>query len=140
MQLLYWGIIGPGGIAHQFAESLTKSESGKLYAVASRNIERAHAFSSQYQVEHSYGSYEQLLADDNVQVQVKEPYIELHSGPAGGFPVIYVAARNEWITVLKRRTNWFKVATHKGVQGWVKQQALQLAKLTLFLKTNYYML
>ncbi len=68
------------------------------------------------------------LADDNVQVQVKEPYIELHSGPAGGFPVIYVAARNEWITVLKRRTNWFKVATHKGVQGWVKQQALHLTQ------------
>lgn len=68
MQIYNWGIIGPGGIAHQFAESLTKSDNGKLYAVASRNIERAQVFANQYQAEQCYGSYEQLLADDNVQV------------------------------------------------------------------------
>lgn len=70
----------------------------------------------------------QVVADENVQVQIMEPYIELHSGPAGGFPVIHVAAKNEWIAVLKRRTNWFKVETNKGVQGWVKQQALHLTQ------------
>ena len=70
----------------------------------------------------------QSVADENVQVQVTEPYIELHSGPAGGFPVIHVAAKNEWIAVLKRRTNWFKVETSKGVQGWVKQEALHLTQ------------
>ena len=68
----------------------------------------------------------QALADENVQVQIKQPYIELHSGPAGGFPVIHVAAKNEWISVLKRRTHWFKVETNKGVQGWVKQEALHM--------------
>jgi len=70
----------------------------------------------------------QAFADENVQVQVTQPYIELHSGPAGGFPVIHVAAKNEWIIVLKRRTNWFKVETDKGVQGWVKQDALHLTQ------------
>ncbi|WP_339719067.1 SH3 domain-containing protein [uncultured Paraglaciecola sp.] len=70
----------------------------------------------------------QVLADENIQVQIVEPYIELHSGPAGGFPVIHVAAKNEWITVLKRRTNWFKVETNKGVQGWIKQEALHLTQ------------
>lgn len=69
-----------------------------------------------------------VSADENVQVQVKQAYIELHSGPAGGFPVVHVAAKNEWITVLKRRTNWFKVETNKGVQGWVKQEALHLTQ------------
>lgn len=73
----------------------------------------------------------QTLADENVQVQVKQPYIELHSGPAGGFPVIHVAAKNEWITVLKRRTNWFKVQTDKGVQGWVKQSALHMTQSSI---------
>jgi uncharacterized protein YgiM (DUF1202 family) len=72
------------------------------------------------------------LAEENVQVrvqvQVKQPYIEIHSGPAGGFPVIHVVAKNEWITVLKRRTNWFKVETNKGLQGWVKQDALHLTQ------------
>lgn len=86
----------------------------------------------------------QAFADENVQVQVKQPFIELHSGPAGGFPVIYVVEKNQWITVLKRRTNWFKVETIKvvregeqgsvegnaqrGVQGWVKQDALHLTQ------------
>jgi len=72
----------------------------------------------------------QALADENFQVQVTQPYIELHAGPAGGFPVIHVAAKNEWISVLKRRTNWFKVETDKGVQGWVKQEALHLTQST----------
>lgn len=70
----------------------------------------------------------QTLADENPQVQITQPYIELHSGPAGGFPIIYVAAKNEWITVLKRRTSWFKVETKKGVQGWVKQDALHMTQ------------
>jgi uncharacterized protein YgiM (DUF1202 family) len=70
----------------------------------------------------------QVLASESVQVQIKQAYIDLHSGPAGGFPVIHVAAKNEWITVLKRRTNWFKVETSKGVQGWVKQEALHLTQ------------
>tara|TARA_R110000868_G_scaffold284027_7_gene544519 strand:- start:1123 stop:1899 length:777 start_codon:yes stop_codon:yes gene_type:complete len=66
------------------------------------------------------------VADENVQVQITQPFIELHSGPAGGFPVIHVVAKNQWITVLKRRTTWFKVETNKGVQGWVKQEALHM--------------
>jgi opacity protein-like surface antigen len=78
----------------------------------------------------------QVLADENVQVQIQQPYIELHSGPAGGFPVIHVVAKNEWITVIKRRTNWFKVETMKSgkgsaqgsTQGWVKQEALHLTQ------------
>jgi hypothetical protein len=82
----------------------------------------------------------QALADENLQVQIKQPYIEIHSGPAGGFPVIHVAAKNEWIRVLKRRTNWFKVETIKAkpgsvqgsvkgsVQGWVKQDALHMTQ------------
>lgn len=73
-----------------------------------------------------------VLADEKIQVLITEPYIELHSGPAGGFPVIHVVAKNQWITVLKRRTNWFKVETKKGVkgsiQGWVKQEALHMTQ------------
>jgi uncharacterized protein YgiM (DUF1202 family) len=68
------------------------------------------------------------LADETVQVKVQQPFIELHSGPADGFPVVHVAAKGEWITVIKRRTSWFKVQTDKGVEGWVKQQALHLTQ------------
>lgn len=64
--------------------------------------------------------------DGPAQVQIAEPFIELHTGPADGYPVFHVAPKGEWISVLKRRTSWFKVETAKGKQGWVKQQALHL--------------
>ncbi|GAB5379070.1 MAG: hypothetical protein Alis3KO_10580 [Aliiglaciecola sp.] len=60
------------------------------------------------------------------EVQIVEPYIEMHTGPAVGYPVFYVAEKDEWISVLKRRTSWFKVRTRKGQEGWVKQDALKL--------------
>ena len=68
-----------------------------------------------------------VMAEDALpEVQVVEPYIELHTGPASGYPVFYVAEKGEWIQVLKSRTNWYKVQTRKGQQGWVKQAALAL--------------
>lgn len=67
------------------------------------------------------------IAEDALpEVQVIEPFIELHTGPAIGYPVFYVAEKGEWISVLKRRTSWFKVRTRKGHEGWVKQADLQL--------------
>ncbi len=59
------------------------------------------------------------------QVQVVEPYIEMRTGPAEGFPIFYVAQKGEWVSVIKRRTSWFKVRTSKGKEGWVSQQALK---------------
>lgn len=58
------------------------------------------------------------------QVQVVEPYIEMRTGPASGFPVFYVAQKGEWVSVLKRRTNWFKIRTVKGKHGWVSLEAI----------------
>lgn len=68
-----------------------------------------------------------VFADDDLpEVQIEEQYIEMHTGPALGFPVFHVAAKGEWITVIKRRTNWFKVRTDKGKEGWVKLDDLRL--------------
>jgi uncharacterized protein YgiM (DUF1202 family) len=69
-----------------------------------------------------------VLSEELIQVKVVEPYLEIHSGPAGGYPVVHVAAKGEWVTVLKRRTNWFKVVTVDEVQGWVKQDELHLTE------------
>lgn len=68
----------------------------------------------------------QLAAQDFAQVQVTQEYIELHSGPAAAYPVIYVAQKHQWFSVLKRRTSWFKVQTAKGQTGWISQQQLHL--------------
>jgi hypothetical protein len=39
-------------------------------------------------------------AAENLQLVVSEPYLEMHSGPGRGYPVIYVIGRDEVVTVL----------------------------------------
>lgn len=65
-------------------------------------------------------------ADENHQrVQVVDPYIELHTGPGRGFPVFHVAERGEWLQLLMRRTDWFKVRSARGTEGWVNRMQLE---------------
>jgi len=60
------------------------------------------------------------------QVRIAEPYIELHTGPGRGFPVFHVVDRGELVEVIKRRTDWFKLRTTKGKEGWAKRSAMEL--------------
>lgn len=57
--------------------------------------------------------------DVDLQVQVVESYVGLHTGPGRGFPVAQVVERGERIDILLRRTDWFKVRTLRGKEGWV---------------------
>lgn len=66
--MLKWGIIGPGNIAHQFAQALAASEKGRLHAVASRRVETAKAFAEQYGAAAIYSDYDALLADPEVNL------------------------------------------------------------------------
>jgi hypothetical protein len=59
-----------------------------------------------------------------MEVQVADPYIELHSGPGAGYPVFHVEEQDKWIEILKRKTDWFKVRTANGKQGWVAREQL----------------
>jgi len=63
-----WGIVGPGGIAHKFADALNYIENAKLQAVASTNAQRAKDFARKYSVPNYYDSYEQLFLDDTVDI------------------------------------------------------------------------
>ena len=57
-------------------------------------------------------------AREYLQVFVTAPYLELHTGPGRGYPVTQVVARDESVDIIKRRTDWFKVRTTRGVEGW----------------------
>jgi hypothetical protein len=59
-------------------------------------------------------------------VRIAEPYIELHTGPGRGFPVFHVVDRGELVEVIKRRTDWFKLRTARGKEGWAKRSAMVL--------------
>ncbi|MCZ6887918.1 MAG: SH3 domain-containing protein [Gammaproteobacteria bacterium] len=53
------------------------------------------------------------------ELVISDPYVEMHTGPARGYPVFYVAGQGEHIEVLKRKTDWFKIRTPRGKEGWV---------------------
>ena len=59
------------------------------------------------------------------RLQVTDPYIELRTGPGRGYPVFFVAARNEWIAIELRHTDWYKVRTDGGKVGWVNRRQLE---------------
>ncbi|OED66452.1 oxidoreductase [Vibrio tasmaniensis ZS-17] len=76
--LVKWGIAGLGNIAKRFATALTQhSAHGELYAVASRDSERANAFGQNFGCELIYGSYEEMANNpdvDAVYIATVHPY------------------------------------------------------------------
>ena len=74
---LKWGILAPGGIANKLAEAVRDFTAGTVVAVGSRDAGRAAGFAERHGVARSYGSYEELVDDDEVEaVYVASP----HSG------------------------------------------------------------
>jgi opacity protein-like surface antigen len=64
-------------------------------------------------------------ADEKLaQLFISEPYLELHEGPGRGYAVTQVVPRGDSIDVLYRRTEWFRVRTGRGVEGWAHQRDL----------------
>lgn len=58
----------------------------------------------------------------HVRVFVETPYLELHTGPGRGYPVFDVVPRGQSVEILFRRTQWLKVRTPRGVEGWASEQ------------------
>src|SRR5690242_10156255 len=67
-QKVRWGIVGPGGIAAQFAKDLPLVAGAELAAVGSRSPENAAAFAERYGFARAHGSYADLAADPGVDV------------------------------------------------------------------------
>ena len=67
MKKLKWGILGPGNIARDFAQALNRVN-GEVYAVASRNKERAEQFARENNVKKAYGSYDEIIKDKDIDV------------------------------------------------------------------------
>lgn len=63
--------------------------------------------------------------DKTAQLFVAEPYLELREGPGRGYAITQVVPRGEAIEVLYRRTEWFRVRTRRGLEGWASQDAMR---------------
>jgi len=67
MTALRWGILATGGIAHAFTADL-KTAGMTVTAVGSRRTESAQEFAAQYGIPRSFGSYDELVADPEVDI------------------------------------------------------------------------
>ena len=79
-----WAILAPGRIANKMAEAMNGEVSRgtkiKLYAVASRNLERAKDFADKWHFEKAYGTYEELFNDPQVDaIYVANPHAFHHA-------------------------------------------------------------
>ena len=63
-----WGIVGLGSIARTFASDLALIPGASLQAVASRDLQKARSFASEFGAARPYGSYAELFADREVAV------------------------------------------------------------------------
>lgn len=70
-----WGIVGTGWIADHFAADLVHTSNGELLAAGSRTIESANKFAAKHHIPRTYGSYEELMADPDVEaIYVATPH------------------------------------------------------------------
>ena len=62
------GIIGAGGIARTMAGTIREMADVELTAIAARDLGRAQAFAEEFGFDRAYGSYDELLADPDVEL------------------------------------------------------------------------
>ncbi|CAL4860198.1 Gfo/Idh/MocA family oxidoreductase [Microbacterium sp. MM2322] len=67
MTALRWGILATGGIAHAFTADLNTAGL-TVSAVGSRRLESAQEFATTYGIPRAHGSYEELVADPEVDI------------------------------------------------------------------------
>lgn len=77
-----WGIIGAGGIADTVSGDINLTDGNVVTAVAARHADRAARFAEKHGAARSYGDYQALVNDDEVDVvyvSTTHPYHREHS-------------------------------------------------------------
>ncbi|MEN8124458.1 MAG: Gfo/Idh/MocA family oxidoreductase [Bacteroidota bacterium] len=63
-----WAILGCGKIAKKFSSDLKLLPNANLYAAASRSIKNAQDFANEFDYKKAYGSYQEMVEDQNVDI------------------------------------------------------------------------
>jgi len=65
-----WGILGSGKIANDFIVALKTlpAEEHKIVAIGARSLDKAQQLCKQHGVQKAYGSYEDVVADKEIEV------------------------------------------------------------------------
>lgn len=82
MSEIRWGILGPGRIAESVIGDFRHVPDATPVAVGSRSLERAQAFADKHGLPRAYGSYDELINDDEVDaLYIATPHPQ-HRDPA----------------------------------------------------------
>lgn len=151
MSFINWGVLAPGRIAVKFAKALGHLEDNGYpvhrYAVASRESARAEDFADKNGFEKAYGSYAEMLADEELDaVYVASPHafhkeqsvMALNAGKAVVCekPAAVNGAQLEEVTGLAARRNLFYMEAMwtafnpcvKAVMGKIRDGAIGKVK------------
>lgn len=75
MKIMRLAILGAGNIARNMAKTVNALDEVELYAVASRDKQKAEGFADEFGAAKAFGSYEEMLDDDGVDlVYVATPH------------------------------------------------------------------
>ena len=77
MNKVKWGIIGPGKIAHRFADGLKETSLGKLVSIASKTQDRRSLFGDKYNIDHSlrFETYDEIIQSSEVDaIYISTPH------------------------------------------------------------------
>ena len=68
MRKVKWGVLGCAAFAKSTAiPAMLKAQGVELTGIASRNLDKARAFAEEFGFTKAYGSYEELLADPEIE-------------------------------------------------------------------------
>jgi len=65
---LRWGLLGCGRVSHDFCQALKHLPSASVVACAARSIDSSKSFAATHSINRAYGSYDELLKDDDVDI------------------------------------------------------------------------
>lgn len=67
-------------------------------------------------------------ADEPIKVEITATFIDVHSGPGNGYPIVNALEQGEVVELLKQRTGWVKIVNKRGRTGWVKASDINQSK------------
>lgn len=79
MKSIKWGILSTARINRRIIPELHASDRCEVWAVASRNLERAREYADEWNIPHAYGTYEALLTDPEIDIVYVSLPNDLHA-------------------------------------------------------------
>eukprot|EP00933_Yihiella_yeosuensis_P081231 TRINITY_DN94796_c0_g1_i1.p1 TRINITY_DN94796_c0_g1~~TRINITY_DN94796_c0_g1_i1.p1 ORF type:complete len:600 (+),score=127.64 TRINITY_DN94796_c0_g1_i1:69-1868(+) len=122
-----WGILGCASIAQKVCVAIAEAANAECVAVASRDKAKAEAFAASHAPgATAYGSYEELLDDENVQVV----YVPVPTGTRAEF-ILKAAEKKKHVLCEKPLTGTIREAS--GVIDACKNAGVQFMDNTMFM-------